>query len=80
MVRLRRLWDWAGRLWHALVCAVFKHRPVKVIDKATVVSVAIIDHGAGVGLGARVDGSHVACQRCGARQNRTADGRLVWVR
>lgn len=58
--------DTARAVARRIVCTVRDHKPLKIIDKATVDSVSFVTGGTGAAV--HVDESHVVCQRCGARK------------
>lgn len=69
--------DTARALARQAVCLVWRHKPLKVIDKARVDSVSFVTGGTGAAV--HVDASHIVCSRCGARQHTLPSGRTRWV-
>lgn len=64
------------------VCFVVGHKPLTLVEKATLTSVSLVDPRSGVSLGAamQVDAQSVTCGRCGAAQRTRPDGGVEWVR
>lgn len=77
MVNPGPLWQDIKQAIRRTACRIAHHRPLKIIDKATVDSVAFVTGGTGAAV--HVDASHVVCQRCGARQHVDLRGRVRWV-